>query len=192
MGRKPLFSSCRLSPDSHAQIRSVNEIVVPRRHLGSTPLPTRISLTHLQLSPSYPKGSEVTNVGGLVSGFMFSHYWVEKKKPFQTKKKTASTAERACPESTENFPILPPQLLCHRPDRPVLEGFSEGVGARLSRVSGTAPLEVAALAFLLKGRGGPLQGPLALESVALSGWPRTASGLGQPAQDRQGPGKKPT
>lgn len=31
-----------------------------------------------------------------------------KKTPFQTKK-TASTAETACPESTENFPILSPQ-----------------------------------------------------------------------------------
>lgn len=62
-----------------------------------------------------------------------------KKNPFQTKKKTASTAERACPESTENFPILPPQLLCHRPDRPVLEGFGGGGWSQAEQSVGDSP-----------------------------------------------------
>lgn len=66
-----------------------------------------------------------------------------------------------------------------------------GVGARLSRVLGTAPLEVAALAFLLKGRGGPLQGPLALEPVVSSGQQWIASGLGQSAQGGQRSGEEP-
>lgn len=36
-GGKEALSSCRLSPDGHAQIISVNETVVPRRLLGSSP-----------------------------------------------------------------------------------------------------------------------------------------------------------
>lgn len=135
--------------------------------------------------------SEVTNVGGLVSGFMFSHYWVEKKKKknLSKPKKPASAAETACPESTENFPIFSPQLLSHTEasDREVKR---RRVGARLRRALGTVPLEVAALAFLHKDRGGPLQGLLALELEVSCGQPWIARGLGQQALDRQGPGKE--
>lgn len=49
-----------------------------------------------------------------------------------------------------------------------MEGLRGGVGVRLSGVLGTAPLEVAAPAFLLIGRGGPLQGPPALKPVVSS------------------------
>lgn len=93
----------------------------------------------------------MTNVGGgLVSGFRFSHYGVEKKNPFQTRK-PASAAETTCPESTENFPVLSLQLLSNRDLSQ--RRSEEGAGARLRSDLGTAPLEVAALAFLLKDRG---------------------------------------
>lgn len=49
-----------------------------------------------------------------------------------------------------------------------MEGLRGGGGARLSGVLGTAPLEVAAPAFLLTDRGGPLQGPPAVKPVVSS------------------------
>lgn len=130
-------------------------------------------------------------MGGLVSGFMFSHYWVEKKTLSKPKKKQLLQQKEHVPRALK---ISPSSLLSCSATDPTdrcWRGSEEGVGARLSRVLGTAPLEVAVLAFLLKGRGGPLQGLLALGSVALSGRPRIASGLGQTAQDGQGPGKNP-
>lgn len=58
-----------------------------------------------------------------------------------------------------------------------------GVGAGACRMLGTAPLEVAAFAFVLKGRGESLQSPG-------SGANSIAKGRGWSAQERQGLGKE--
>ena len=84
----PFLSSCRLSPDGQAQIISVNELWCPG---GSWAAPAALNQTDSFTALSqFPQRllSEVTN-GGVVSGFMCSHYWMEKKQKTFPNQKTS-------------------------------------------------------------------------------------------------------
>lgn len=100
---------------------------------------------------------------------MFSHYWVEKKNLSKPKNQLLQQ-KQLVPRALK---ISPSSLLSCSAAEP-RDGGVKGRGWSQSSSVGAAPLEVAALAFLLQGRGG-LGRALELWSlwspVASSGWP---------------------